>query len=123
MQRCEYYHCDKVADGFAMVPATWKMPLHLGKKFFCRKCWDTFLTAWNDPATWKGLVAPANAPGDWRPSLADHLRHAEIAMAFETRHKDVFPPVEDWLIKLRGWTPAQVRQVEFLRRMNREIRN
>lgn len=104
MQHCEYHHCGRSADGFAMVP-DWKTPGVLEKKFFCQPCWDYFVKAWNDPATWKGIWPPENAPDDWHPSLMDHLRHAEIAIAFEERDKDSSP----YRYGDEKLTPAQLR--------------
>ena len=33
----------------------------------------------------KGIDRPAHADEDWRPSLMDHIRHQQIALAFEER--------------------------------------
>lgn len=68
-----------------MVPFTWKQPLQLAPKFFCKECWELFKKAWMTPMA--GIDRPSDAPDDWRPSLADHLRHARIAMEFEDRQQ------------------------------------
>lgn len=51
----------------------------------CTPCKGLYLDAISKPL--KGIDPPENALEDWRPSLMDHLRHAEIDIAFKDRHE------------------------------------
>jgi hypothetical protein len=83
--QCEYHHCRARADLSVMVPLSWKPPLRLAPKFFCVSCFDYFKTAWGTPI--RGIDRPENAPDDWRPSLLECIRHAQIAINFEDRRR------------------------------------
>lgn len=126
--RCEFSNswCDGRADWSVMVPLTWKLPLKLGPKFVCNSCWEYFKKAWNAPI--KGIDRPENAPGDWRASLTDMMRHAQIAESFENRNKRPPPApgyLDDywrWYVKHRRFTPAQIDQFMFMRdRLRRDV--
>lgn len=99
-----------------MVPLTWKCPpVRLGPKFFCNECLERFKKAWRTPM--KGIDRPVDAPDDWRGSILDHIRHAQIAIAFEERNKRP-EPQKSSLSQPGDWryTPAQLQQVDVLRR-------
>lgn len=66
----------------------------------------------------RGLTRPENAPEDWRPSLVEMIRHAEIAISFAERNQrathesvDLSPQNAD-----RKYTPAQLEQIMILRK-------
>lgn len=117
--RCEAYNgaCGpQRADWTCMVPLSWKPPLRLGPKFFCNECLERFKKAWRTPM--KGIDRPPDADEDWRGSLLDHIRHAQIAIAFDERNNagvfvnsDLSRPSDS-----KRYTPAQLQQVYILRR-------
>jgi hypothetical protein len=66
-----------------------------------------------------GIHAPENAPDDWRPSLMDCIRLAQIAISFEERDKKLAsipesPPLHR-SDDAKKYTPAQLDQILFLR--------
>jgi hypothetical protein len=116
--RCEMYNswCGNKADWSIWVPITWKPPLRQAPKFACNECRQRFNEAWAKPIP--GIDRPAHADNDWRPSLLDSIRLAEIAMAFERRNerpieRAVEPPMSTdswaryWAWYERDYTPAQ----------------
>lgn len=80
----------------------------------CTACKDIYLEALSTPL--KGIDRPEHADDDWRPSILEHIRHAEIAIAFEERDKAGPPPQSsmdgywEWYYRHRGFTPAQREQ-------------
>jgi len=71
----------------------------------------------------KGIDRPAGADDEWRPSLADHLRHTEIDAAFERRNErpasvqnDLRRPGDE-----KRFTPAQQKQIMAWRKGLQEM--
>lgn len=126
--RCEAYSgtCRNRADWTCMVPLTWKVPpLRLGPKFFCRECWDRFCVAWRTPM--KGIDRPPGADDDWRGSILDHLRHAQIAIAFQERQErerlQATLPADEYIPTfVRHYTLAQLKQWNILQQYHRDQR-
>lgn len=118
---CEYHYCGKPATWSAMVPSWRISPPLFVPKFFCDPCLKLFRDAWNRQM--KGIDRPAHADEEWRPSLSDHLNWARVDMAQEERRaRDLAARdqignvvVQDWEIKMRGWTLAQIETVKRLR--------
>src|SRR5262245_25627436 len=83
---CEMWSgaCGRKADGFAWTPITSKVPLRLAPKFACKPCWEFYCVEWAKPI--KGITKPEGADDEWRPSLMDMIRHAEITAKFDERH-------------------------------------
>jgi hypothetical protein len=108
-----------------MVPLTWKLPLRLAPKFFCDPCWQFFQKSWRTPI--RGLDKPEGADDDWKPSIHEVLRHAQIAIAFEERKERerlygevaALGPVPR---RVKGFTPAQLKQYAIMRRAFRDLR-
>jgi hypothetical protein len=68
-----------------------------------------------------GIDRP-NADEDWHGSIMEHIRHAQIAIAFENRNEknvatdDLRRPGDD-----KSFTPAQQQQIMILRKRLREM--
>jgi hypothetical protein len=63
----------------------------------------------------KGIDRPEGADEWWRPSLEDHLRFAEIEIAFNARHKRAIA-ADLWRHGDDRYTPQQLQQLMVLRR-------
>lgn len=84
--RCEYHYCGKPATCHVWQPR-WRTKDRPAAakgniKFMCDDCYMIYHHAMTTPM--KGIDRP---PGDqdWKGSLLDHIRHAQIAIAFEER--------------------------------------
>lgn len=122
--RCEYNHCGNFAEWSLLTPpGRWIKTFLCGRlHFMCTNCADVYREAISKPL--KGIDRPEHADEDWRPSIMEHLRHAEIAIAFEKRNERV--PVESGLRRpcdSERFTPAQQKQIEFVRKYWREQRS
>lgn len=124
--RCEYHYCGKKAAWSIWMPS-WKrgsggLPGRF--QFFCEPCRVYYRKALATPM--KGIDRPEGADDDWKGSILDHIRHAQIAIAFEERKEreragirdDVIIPA--WEIKMFGWTPAQAENANTHRRLMRK---
>lgn len=120
--RCEYSGgaCERPADwSFFTPPGRWIKTWPHGRfTFMCTPCRDYYVEALPKPL--KGIDRPEGADEDWRGSLLDHIRHAQIAMAFEERDKRAEPA--DDPDDAKRFTPAQLNQVYVLRRALLEAR-
>ena len=125
--RCEYFNCRNRADWSVWQPNWGKNPVAKAYlKFMCDGCWNHYRTAMVTPMA--GITRPEWADDEWKPSLLEHIRQAQIAIAFEERnqrlpisHIEIQP--EAWEIKMFGWTPAQVEQVKVHRTLMRKFRS
>jgi hypothetical protein len=122
--RCEYHHCGDAADWSVFTPpGRWIKERPYGRlMFMCMPCKDFYVDALSRPL--KGIDRPEGADEEWRPSLADHLRHAEIDAAFERRNQRP-APVKDNLRRTgdeKRFTPAQLQQMMVWRKGLREMR-
>ena len=93
----------------------------------CTPCKDSYADALWTPL--KGIDRPEGADEEWRGSILDHLRHAQIAISFAERNKignqhDAEPPpvsrdhLESYWQRYevnRGMTPAQIEVFRNLR--------
>ncbi len=122
--RCEYHYCGERADYSALVPASWMPPLRLRAKFFCKACWEYFAEGWSEPL--KGITRPPNAPEDWQPSLSEHIRHGQIAIAFENRHAEAAKAAAQQSLSMpfddRRYTASQLEQIKIWRQGLRDLR-
>jgi hypothetical protein len=117
--QCQYHHCSDPADWSILTPPgrwikTWP---HGRLHFMCTPCRDYYVDALSKPL--KGIDRPEGADDDWKGSIMDHLRHAEIATAFEERNKKrPAPPVGDprYHDDATRYTPAQLEQIKVFRR-------
>jgi hypothetical protein len=114
--RCEYSFCGDPADRSILVP-TWQKPMSFVPTFFCKPCAEYFKDAWAKPM--RGIDRPQHADEDWRPSIAEMMRHASIAIEFEQRHKHT--KALDAMGSLRRpgderYSAAQLRQMLALRK-------
>jgi hypothetical protein len=122
---CQYHHCGNAADWSLITPPgrwlkTWP---HGRLHFMCTPCRDYYVEVL--PKLLKGIDRPEGADDDWRPSIMEHLRHAQIAMAFERRNERPAPPVQDDLRRdgdEKRFTPAQQKQIMAWRKGLREMR-
>jgi hypothetical protein len=76
---------------------------------------DTHLQMYKAPIA--GISRPAHADEEWRPSIMDCIRQAQIAMIFEDRNKR--PELPSSLGRpddAKRYTPAQLAQVMILRK-------
>jgi hypothetical protein len=67
--RCQMYGgaCERYADGYAIVPASWFAPWRFTSKFTCAVCWDYFCRAWATKIP--GWDRPEWADDEWKPSV------------------------------------------------------
>ena len=66
----------------------------------------------------RGIERPEYADDSWRPSIADMMRHAEIAIAFAERDKRTKALSSMGRFRRPGdekFTPAQLQQLRVLR--------
>jgi len=82
----------------------------------CTPCKDYYADVVFNPR--EGIDRPENAPEDWRPSLMEHLRHAQIAMAFNERNLKPAPERNSLARPddAKRYTSAQLKQVMVLRK-------
>lgn len=116
--RCQLYNgaCGRLAAVSVMLPSSWSVrPIPLVPKFACASCYFYLLKWWRTPI--KGIDRPANADEDWRPSLMDMMRFAQIAITFEERDKNRQTPPQSnnwqeryWAEYDKKFTPAQREQ-------------
>lgn len=121
--KCEYQYCGARADYTALVPASWNLPLRLRAKFYCKSCWEHFSYWWTKPI--KGITRPPGDPEDWKGSLLECIRHAQIAMIFNERNNQVAQdcPVELSMPGDEKFTPAQLSQIHTFRKLSHLLRN
>lgn len=81
--RCEERWCEDPADWSVWQPQWGAKPESF--KFMCDLHKRYFVRAWT--MHMKGIDRPEGAPEDWRGSIFDHLRHANIAISFRERDK------------------------------------
>lgn len=113
--RCEYSFCGDPADTSIMVPL-WEKPLRFVPTFFCKSCAEYFKDAWVKPL--RGIDRPEHADEDWRPSIAEMMRHASIAIEFERRHRHTKALEALGSLRRPGdekYTAAQLQQMMVLR--------
>lgn len=67
--RCQMYGgvCERYADGYVIVPASWFAPWRFTSKFTCAVCWDYFCRAWATKIP--GWDRPGWADDEWKPSV------------------------------------------------------
>lgn len=122
---CQYHHCGKPAEWSVLTPpGRWIKERPRGfLMFMCAPCAEYYREAARTPL--KGIDRPERAGEEWRPSLADHLRHAEIEAAFERRNERPAPAVQDDLRRPgdeNRYTPAQQKQILAWRKGLQEMR-
>lgn len=114
--RCEFSHgaCGAPAD-WSMREPPWKL---LRPERFIFMC-DWHKTAYVKVMTHgiRGMTRPEGADEDWRGSLVDVIRHAQIAEQFERRDEGGAPHQDG---DSKRYTPAQLQQVYILRRYHRD---
>lgn len=127
--QCEVYggSCERPADWTVFTPpGRWIKTWPYGRfTFMCTLCKDYYVEEWKKPL--KGIDRPPGADEDWRPSLMEHIRHAQIAIAFEERKERdrlygaiaEFGPVPR---HVQDYTPAQLSQYAIMRRAFRDFR-
>jgi len=105
--RCEYHHCGAPADWSVFVPPTRPMLGPYGQiMFMCEPCRAYYTVIFKQPL--KGIDRPDGADEDWRPSLVDHLRFAQIDFKHQQRNnqaslaapKPRHQPDPAWLAKV-----------------------
>ena len=116
---------DGASSVFCGKPAAWSMFHPWGSKkgigqfmFVCSAHYQRFDAIWNDPATWVGIVKPASAGEDWRPSIDEHIRQSIIRKNHEARRSTVAASPEGFVAHLereRHYTPQQQRAIMVLR--------
>lgn len=131
--RCMYIlHCGRAAEWSIFTPPSrWIKEFPHGRHhFMCTPCKEYYLDAVSRPL--KGIDKPEGSDGDWRPSLMDHLRHGEIALAFAGRGR---PGISDaqydssaeryWhsYERYREFTPAQVDGFRTFRLLTRKYQS
>jgi hypothetical protein len=123
--RCEFSGgpCERAADWSIFTPpGRWIKQFPNGRlHFMCTPCKVYYLEQLLKPM--KGIDRPEGvAPEDWRGSILDHIRHAQIAMVFEDRN-DRPPPLGP--LSMPGdekYASAQLKQLYVLRRHLRDER-
>lgn len=83
----------------------------------CEDCYRQYQDVVSKPI--RGIERPENADDSWRPSIADMMRHAEIAIAFAERDKHARALTSMGSYRRHGdekYTPAQLQQLMVLRR-------
>jgi len=122
---CDPIRCGKPAEcSVWMGRGRWtKTNPHGWFKFMCTPCAEFYSSVVSKPL--KGIDRPEGADDEWRPSIMEHLRHAQIAMAFEQRNQRSAPLVQDDLRRPgdeKRFTPAQLEQMMLWRKGLREMR-
>lgn len=122
--KCQCDWCDYAADFSVWQPA-WpsKRPDGSGGRperyrFMC----DWHFQAYRKPIP--GIDKPEGADEDWKPSLMDCIRLAQIAIAFEKRNERRAPdPISlSRPDDAKRYSPAQLKQVLFMRKRFAEFR-
>jgi hypothetical protein len=78
---CQWDWCACAADFSVLQPPWGRTRTRI--KFMCDGHFQMYRYAMTHPI--RGLTPPENSDEDWKPSLLEMIRHAEIAMAFEER--------------------------------------
>ena len=81
--RCQWDWCSEPASFSVMQPPWGKR--NARAKFMCVDHSEMYWSAMTTPI--KGIDRPDYADDEWRGSLQECIRHAEIAMAFEERNR------------------------------------
>jgi hypothetical protein len=105
-----------------MIPVCWQ-PLQFAPRFFCKPCAEYFKEAWTKPM--RGIDRPEHADEDWRPSIAEMMRHASIAIEFEQRQKHTKALDSMGSLRRPGderYSASQLQQMLILRRGLRDQR-
>lgn len=142
--RCESIRCCTDASaplaavkdartGEVRAPAQWSVLLeswgrspYRRPKFFCDACLQAMIAARTRRIP--GLHPPPGASPDWRPSIIEMVRLADLEIRRQAR-ANAAPPVPDdpgdvpLLRRERTLPPAQLKQLLFLRRVMREMRH
>jgi hypothetical protein len=118
--RCEWDWCQEAADWSVWQPRWGERRERF--RFICEGHFQMYRGAMTKPI--RGIDRPENADEEWRGSLLECIRHAQIAMAFENRNTRHVP--EDHPLSrpddAKRYTSAQLAQVMVLRRQSREQR-
>lgn len=125
---CEWHGCDQPAAGSiwqcawpAKPGAVWPGRPE-GFKPLCREHMDV----WHHGHTTRipGLDPPERADEYWRPSMADMIRHAMIAEAFEKQKKErASPPICLTRRQQTALTPQQIKTLARMHEMQAALRN
>jgi hypothetical protein len=79
--RCKWRWCEDVAEWSVYRPRWREDPETY--RFLCDTHKNLYIGAMTTKI--KGIDRPANAPDDWRGSISECVRHAQIAIAFANR--------------------------------------
>jgi len=81
---CQERWCENVACWSVQLPK-WRREIAPRFKFMCDTHYQIFRSAISSPI--RGVDQPEAAPEDWRPSILEMMRHANIAISFGSRQQ------------------------------------
>jgi len=81
--KCAWDWCSLGADHSVLLPPWGKTRARIA--FMCATHFAIYCEGMTKPI--RGLTPPENADEDWKPSLLEMIRHAQIAIDFEDRKR------------------------------------